>query len=210
MAQLSPWDRAIAGVGGIDRRGLAGGSLIVAGTLITIGITVAGSLYPDYSIHAQTISELAGTDASGQLVQPAAAVFTLSMGLSGGLVVLAGVTVRGVLTRRLVGGLTVTGLGVFGVAAFPVHVGAAHAIAALVAFAGGGGSALLAAWESHGAIRWLSGILGTITLLALVAFLALGGDTPLGLGGLERLVSLPIQCFTILFGGWLLGTAEGR
>lgn len=208
MDLASWWDETISGLSGSDRRRLAGGALVVAGTLITIGITVAGSLYPGYSIHAQTISELGATDASGQLVQPAAAVFTFSMGLSGDLVILTGIAAHATLGPRLAGALTATGVGVLGVAAFPAHVGAPHAIAALVAFAGGGVTALLAAVETRGVVRWLSAVLGTATLLALVAFLALGGDTPLGLGGLERLVSLPIQCFTILFGGWLLGTTE--
>lgn len=213
MARGSSWDQATAGLAEIDRRRLAGGSLVVAGTLVTIGITAAGALYPGYSIHAQTISALAGTDASGQLVQPAATVFTFAMGLSGGLVTLAGLAIRPRFSRRLSATLTATGLGMVGVAAFPVHVGAPHAVAALVAFAGGGVTALLVAWETRGVMRWLSAVLGAATLLALVAFLALGGATPLGLGGLERLVSLPIQCVTILFGGWLLGTAgpsDGR
>jgi len=210
MDLASWWDETISGLSGSDRRRVAGGALVVAGALITIGITVAGSLYPGYSIHAQTISELGATDASGQLVQPAATVFTLSLGIGGGLVILAGLAARVPLGPRLAGAFTATGLGVFGVAAFPAHVGAPHAIAALVAFAGGGVTALLAASETRGAIRWLSAVLGSATLLALVAFLALGGETPLGIGGLERLVSLPIQCFMILFGGWLLGTADGR
>lgn len=210
MDLASRWDETIGGLCGSDRRRVAGGALVVAGALLTIGITVAGSLYPEYSIHAQTISELGATDASGQLVQPAATVFTLSMGVSGVLVVLAGVAARAPLGPRLAGAFTATGLGVFGVAAFPAHVGVPHAIAALVAFAGGGVTALLAAAETHGAVRWLSTVLGALTLLALVAFLALDGDTPLGIGGLERLVSLPIQCFTILFGGWLLGTTESQ
>ncbi|ERJ04791.1 hypothetical protein HLRTI_003259, partial [Halorhabdus tiamatea SARL4B] len=80
MDLASWWDQPIGGLREFDRRRLAGGALVVAGTLITIGITVAGSLYPGYSIHAQTISELGATDASGQLVQPAATVFALSMG----------------------------------------------------------------------------------------------------------------------------------
>ncbi|WP_181687299.1 DUF998 domain-containing protein [Halorhabdus salina] len=195
----------------IERRRLAGTVLAVGGFVVIVGVTVAGTLYPGYSIHAQTISDLGGTDATGRLVQPAAAVFTLSMGVSGGLVVLAGTIGRSTLDDRLAGGLVVTGTGILGVATLPAHVGWPHALAALVAFAGGSTTAILAASTTRGAIRWLSATLGGVALLALAAFLVLGGSTPLGIGGLERLVSLPIQCWAILFGGWLLGrpTAAG-
>ena len=195
-------------VDGPGRRRLAGEALAVAGTLITVGIVVAGALYPDYSIHTQTISELGATGPSGDLFQPSAAVFALTMALSGVLVVLAGTVARSELGRRLASALVITGTGVVGIAVFPLHVGVPHAIAALVAFAGGGLTALFAAWETRGAIRWLSALLGAIALVALVTFLIFGGETPLGRGGLERAVSLPIQCWTIVFGGWLIGTAH--
>ncbi|MFW5949950.1 MAG: DUF998 domain-containing protein [archaeon] len=200
----------IAGVAGPHRRRVAGVSLALAGILATVGITLAGALYPDYSVHAQTISALGATDATGTLVQPAATVFTLSMGLSGLLVVVSGAVARAEHGRWLAGGLTATGLGILGVAAFPAHVGAMHFVAALVAFAGGGLTALIAAWETSGPIRWLSALLGATTLLALVTFAIFGGSTPLGVGGLERLVSLPIQCWAILYGGWLLGSDDAR
>ncbi|WP_158855450.1 DUF998 domain-containing protein [Halorhabdus sp. CUG00001] len=201
VALLSELDEA-------GRRRLAGEALAVAGTLITVGIVVAGALYPDYSIHTQTISELGATGPSGERFQPAAAVFTLAMALSGVLVVLAGTVARSELGRRLASALVITGTGVVGVAVFPLDVGGPHAIAALVAFAGGGLTALFAAWETRGAIRWLSVLFGASALVALLAFLVLGGETPLGRGGLERVVSLPIQCWTIVFGGWLIGTAH--
>lgn len=211
MAWNSRFGDFVAGQNGDDRRRIAGGSLVVAGTLVTIGLSAAGALYPDYSIQSQTISALGATDASGRLVQPAATVFTLTMGLAGGLVLLAAFVGRSLLDRWLQGGLAVTGLGVLGVAAFPAHVGAPHAIAALAAFVGGGVTALLAARGTGGPIAWLSAVLGAFALVALATFLALGGSTPLGPGGLERLVSLPIQCWAILFGGWLLGrTGEAR
>lgn len=193
----------------VERIG-AGLSLALAGIVATIGITIAGALYPGYSIHGQTISALGATGASGELVQPAATVFTLSMALSGGLVLLAAVLARSLLDRWLVGGLAVTGLGILGVAAFPAHVGPPHAIAALAAFLGGGITALLAARTTSGPIAWLSATLGTLALVALAAFLSLGGDTPLGIGGLERLVSLPIQGWTVVFGGWLLGSSKTK
>lgn len=193
------------GLSVVERRRLAGALLAVAGTVITIGITVAGALYPDYSIRTQTISALGATDPSGQLVQPAAMVFTLALGLSGALLVLAGLAGWSAFNQWLASGFTITGLGIFGVGVFPAHVGLVHAIAALIAFAGGALTALIAAWTTKGPIQWMSAILGGSALLALVVFLVLGGKTALGVGGLERVVSLSIQCWTILFGGWLLG-----
>jgi len=207
MAQ-SNWRDALAVV--TDRPRVAGGALAGAGLVLTAGISVAGALYPDYSIHAQTISALGGHDASGQFVQPAAAVFALTMAVAGTLLIVAGVTGWPAIDRTVSGGLCVTGLGVLGVAAFPEHLGAPHAISALVAFAGGGVTALLAARATRGPIRWLSALLGAWALVALVAFLVLFGGTPLGVGGLERLIAIPIQGWAMLFGGWLIGRVGGR
>ncbi|AWB28542.1 DUF998 domain-containing protein [Halococcoides cellulosivorans] len=207
MAQSS-WRDALAVE--TDRPRLAGGALAGAGLVLTTGITVSGALYPDYSIHAQTISALGGHDASGQLVQPAALVFTLALALTGVLLIVAGVTGWPTIDRPVAGGLCLTGLGVLGVGAFPEHLGAPHAISALVAFAGGGATALGAARATRGPIRWLSALLGTWALGALVAFLVFFGDTPLGVGGLERLISIPIQGWAMVFGGWLIGGADNR
>lgn len=191
-----------------DRPGLAGGALASAGVGLTTGITAAGALYPDYSIHAQTISALGAPDASGQFVQPAASVFAVALALAGALLILAGVSGWPTIDRFVAGGLCLTGVGVLGVAAFPEHLGAIHAISALVAFAGGGTTALLAARATHGPIRWLSALLGAWALLALGAFLVYFGSTPLGVGGLERMVALPIQSWVIVYGGWLIGRSD--
>ncbi|MFB6162501.1 MAG: DUF998 domain-containing protein [Halococcoides sp.] len=202
------WRDAIATP--IDRPGMAGTALAGAGIVLTTGITAAGALYPDYSIHGQTISALGAHDASGQLVQPAATVFTLSLAVAGALLILAAVTGRSTIDRPVAGGLALTGLGVLGVAAFPAHLGAPHAISALVAFAGGGATAVIAGFAARGPIRWLSLVLGAWALLALVAFLALFGATPLGVGGLERMIALPIQGWTILYGGWVVDDRDGN
>jgi hypothetical membrane protein len=95
-----------------------------------------------------------------------------------------------------------------GIALFPAHTGAPHLVAALIAFGGIGVGALLAGRVFGGAFGWMSYVLGSAELLALLGFLALAGDNPLGVGGLERWVAYLGAIWVIAFGGYLVGHVE--
>lgn len=190
------------------RRG-AGLSLAGVGVASVLGIVTAEALYPGYSTSRQTISALGAAGASTGPVEPSATVFNAAMIVSGLLALVAAAGLRGAGgPRTLVAVVAVTGLGVAGVGVFPAQHGAVHALAAFVTFGGGGLSAVLVATVATGPFRYVSLVLGVVALVALGAFLGLGGSTPLGIGGLERWVSYPIQLWTLAFGGYLLGGGE--
>ncbi len=187
----------------------AGLSLVGVGTVSTLGIIVAEALYPGYSTSQQTISALGATSGAAGAVQPSATIFNGAMVLSGLLTLVAAYGIH----RRyelpwLTAVIAVTGVGVAGVGLFPAQTGVPHFVAVLAAFAGGGLSAILVAVVVDGPFRYLSVALGVAAMVALVAFLALGGSTPLGIGGLERLITYPTQIWTLAFGGYLLGVAD--
>lgn len=187
-------------------RSWAGLALLGAGLVTLLGFVTAASLYEGYSVADQTISALGAADAP----DASATVFNLAMALAGLLAVGgAGALNRAGTDRILAGVIGVTGLGgMVGIALFPAHTGAPHLLAALIAFGGIGLTALLAGVEFEGSFARVSYILGVAELLALVGFLVLARDNPLGIGGLERWVAYLGAVWVIGFGGYLLGRVE--
>lgn len=187
---------------------IAGVFLLAAGLVTLLGFVTAASLYPTYSVADQTISALGAADATAD----AATVFNFSMALAGLLAVGASFGLTCVSEGRLLAGVVgVTGLGgMVGIAVFPSQTGTPHLIAALIAFAGIGLAALVAASRFRGPIRWVSLVLGVAVLLTLVGYLVLGRSNPLGIGGLERWVAYLGAVWVIAFGGFLLGMQPER
>jgi hypothetical membrane protein len=192
---------------------LAGTLFFLAGFLALLGIITAEVLYPGYS----TIKEISDLGASrppdSVIMEPSATIFNTTMVVTGGLVL----TGTGLLSRR-VGrrGVTVAlalfGFGVIGVGFFPGNRVPWHGLFALLTFVSGGVSALAAVRFLSGPFRYLSGLAGTIALLALASAIFLGDANPLlflGLGGVERWVVYPILLWLIGFGGYLLGVGTG-
>ena len=161
-----------------------GGSLLVGGGALTVlGFVTAEVLYPGYSAADQTISALgaAGAPPDSQ------AVFNATMVVAGLMTLFAAYVLRAVYSRPLFPGIfAVAGIGVAGVGVFPSQTGAVHFVAAALAFGGLGVTALAAAATVRGPMRYVSVVLGVAELVAFVAFVSLGGGTPLGIGGLER------------------------
>ena len=59
--------------------------------------------------------------------------------------------------------------------------------------------------------RYLSILLGAVSLLTLASYMALGDASPmasLGIGGFERWIVYPVIVWIIAFGGYLLGRAD--
>lgn len=180
---------------------LAGSGFVVAATVTVLGFVTAEALYPGYSAADQTISALGSEDA------PAVSqtVFNAAMILAGVLLVAAAGGLQGVYERPgfpAVAGLT--GLGVTAVGVFPAQTGAPHFVAAFVAFGGTGLTALMAARVIRAPFRYLSAVIGGIELAAFGLFVAVGGGTPLGVGGLERWVAYLGLLWVTAFGGFLL------
>lgn len=189
-------------------RTVAGLSLVGVGAVSILGIVTAEALYPGYSTAEQTISALGASGPSGP-VQPAATVFNAAMVVSGALTLVSAAGLHRVFDRRLLTAVvTVTGLGIAGVGLFPEHLGAPHAVAALLAFGGGGLSALAVAVVLDGPFRYLSAAAGVVSLVALALFVGSAGPVAaLGVGGVERWVAHPLLIWITGFGGYLLGRA---
>ncbi|MEW6224446.1 MAG: DUF998 domain-containing protein [Chloroflexota bacterium] len=191
-----------------------GGSLMVlAGTIILLGIISAESLYPvPYSTGGNTISDLGGTlPADGGIVyQPSATIFDVSMIVIGLLVIVAGALVqRGFGRRSVTIPIIVLGIGALGVGVFPGNT-EPHPLFAMTTFVSGGIAAVTGSRVTGGPFRWLSIALGGVSLLTLLSYVLLGDGSPfavLGLGGLERWIVYPVAIWVIAFGGYVAGRA---
>jgi hypothetical membrane protein len=193
---------------------IAGTLLLLAGTLILMGIITAEALYPvTFTTGANEISDLGGTRPPESLIfQPSATIFDVSMLVIGGLVVVASLFVDRVFARRSVTiPLAILGIGALGVGLFPGNTGAPHAIFAMVTFVAGGVAAITGSRIATGGFRVVSVVLGTVALGTLALYLFLGDADPmtaLGIGGIERWIVYPTVLWVTAFGGYLAGRAD--
>jgi hypothetical membrane protein len=182
---------------------------------ILMGIITAEALYPSgYTTAGNEISDLGGTRPPNSLIfQPSAMIFDLSMVAIGILVMVGSWFVHRAFGRRSVTiPLTVLGIGALGVGVFPGHTGAPHAIFAMVTFVAGGVAAMSAARVTTAPFRFVSLLLGAVSLLTLASYILLGANSPMaafGIGGIERWIVYPVILWVIAFGGYLSGRADG-
>jgi len=187
-----------------DYRTLAGSTLLAAGTVLLVGFVVAASQYPGYSATTQPISALGANAAPAGSQQ----IFTGVMVVAGGLMGLAAYGLFRSRAGQLVAAAAgVTGIvGLVAVGLFPMETGLPHTIGAAISFAGIGVTALLVAAGSVGPFAVVSAVMGTLELLAFVAFALLQGATPLDVGGLERIVAYLGLLWVTAYGGVLIGS----
>lgn len=196
-------------------RTAAGALLFSVGVIALMGIITAETLYPGYSTAENAISDLGATlPPDSIVVEPSATIFNTTMIASGLLVLAAAWCVhRAFGDRILTFFLALFGLGVLGVGIFPGYWGDVHGIFALLAFSAGGLAAVAAYRVEPPPLRYLSVILGAVSLSDLALYFIMGlSASPfgvLGLGGLERWIAYPILLWVTGFGGWLMG-GEGR
>lgn len=197
------------------RRVVAGVSLVGGGAIAILGVITPEALSPGYRTSGQTISALGGPGASAG----SRAVFDLSFIFTGLLVLVAASGLHRAFERRLLTavvaavGFGITGVGGFptqGAGMLPAQTDPLHFVAALLAFVGVGASALVVGDSVRGPFRYVSTALGALVLLVLVAFMALMGATPLGIGGLERWVAYVGLVWVVAYGGFLLAAPAAR
>jgi len=190
---------------------LAGVVLLLAGAAVLMGIITAEALYPVlYTTGGNEISDLAAPrPPAGEPLQPSATIFNLVVAGSG-LAVLGGAWLvqRALGRRSLAVALALMGVGAVGVALFPGGSGTIHVAFALLTFAAGGVSALVAARATSAPFRFVSAALGVVSLASLAWYIVLR-ETADGalLGGVERWVAYPVVLWLVAFGGYL--TASG-
>src|SRR5213080_5127892 len=185
----------------LDDRQWAGLLLFVGiAQFAIIGLTVAESVYPGYSVSINYISDLG--------VAPAALLFDPSIILVG-VVVLATAWFlwRAVGDRILSIVVALGGAGAIAVGVFTEAFGVVHEIVSLWTFIFIGLSAIFAARIVRPPFRYLSLVLGVLSLVALGLFIA-NADLGLGPGGMERMIVWPILVWGTAFGGYLFGSSS--
>jgi hypothetical membrane protein len=198
---------------GGDNEKKAGALLLVGSAQFAVLLIVAEAVYPGYSISANYISDL------GVWGQLSATIFNPSIILFGLLVVAGAYFVQKTFGKRLVSvTIALSGLGALLVGFFPENtfvvngVPVIHAIAALISFISGGIGAIISYRVVKEPLKYISVILGSASLFALVLFVstASSGYLGLGAGGMERVIVYPTLVWTICFGGYLMALCEEK
>jgi hypothetical membrane protein len=188
---------------------LAGALLFFAGAAIVMGIITAEALYPALYITIQEISDLGGTRPPDSIVlQPSAAIFDITMLVTGAMIIVATFLVHRAFRRRAVTiSLGCYGAGDFLVGVFPGNT-ARHPYVAMFVFVAAGVAAVLASKVLTPPLRYISVALGTISRTSTVLGLFLlkwGPVAELGKGCIERWLVKPVVLWPTVFGGYLMG-----
>lgn len=174
------------------------GLLLFAGTAqFAIGMIIAESVDPTYSVSLNYISDLG--------VRAGAAVFNVS-------IILLGVTLlasswflfRALQDRILTAVVVLAGIGAIGVGVFPETFPFPHTIASFVAFAFAALSAIVAFRVLRPPLSYVSVLIGAASLAALGLFVS-KTYAGLGIGGMERMIVYPVLTWGLGFGGYLMG-----
>ncbi|MFQ6012358.1 MAG: DUF998 domain-containing protein [Thermoplasmata archaeon] len=184
----------------LDPRKVTGLLVFLGATQFTVGLMIAAALHTGYSIADDTISALGAG--------PGAAVFNSSVILLGVLVLVAAYSIRPVFKSLVVSILlALTGIGAVGVGVFPTGTGLIHSVFSLVTFVFGGVTAVYVARFLRTPLLHLSIILGVLALVALGLFVS-DNYLGLGIGGMERMIVLPVLAWAIALGGYLMAGDE--
>jgi hypothetical membrane protein len=192
---------------------VAGTLLVVGGVQFIIALIIAEAVYPGYSVSANYISDL------GVWGEPSAPVFNPSTMLFGATVLASSYFIHKHFKNRVITVLfALAGAGALGVGIFPENtfivngVAVVHYISALLAFIGGGVTAIAAYKITKPPFRYLPVILGAATLTAAALFATTRdmGFLGIGVGGMERMMAYPTLLWIISFGGYLLGSPNEK
>lgn len=171
-----------------------GRALLTIGSLqFLISMAAAERLYPGYDPLRNYISDL------GSLNAPTSTLFNTSVFLLGLLGLLSAYLLRREIGRISAVLLALASIGAMGVGVFPEDYGAPHWISALIAFLFGAIAVMAMGARRGGFFKAFGLAAGVISLTALALFIP-RVHTPLGIGGLERLVAYPILVFFVVYG----------
>lgn len=190
---------------------VAGVLLSLAGAAILLGFITAEALYPGaYTTHSNTVSHLGASEPPSSVVlQPSAAIFDLTMLVTGAMI-LAGAwfAYRALRRKAVLIPTALLGVGVVGVGTFPLTHPTPHTLFAFTAFLAGGIAVVLSARLTAAPFRYLWTVLGAIALGATVfgldAFRSWWPMVELGEGGLERWIVYPVVLWLVAFGSYLM------
>ena len=191
--------------------------LILAGTTILMAIVTGEALFgAAYTTSQNTISDLGSTWQPGDIVrEPSATIFNTAMIVGGAMIVAAAATYwRAYRSRSLAIALLLLGVGMLGVGSFPgTEIGGhpstagLHPPLSMLTFIAGGLCGVLAYRVTTAPFRYVSVMLGLVSLASLVLSGPLS-SSELGAGGVERWVAYPVVLWVVAFGGYLLGAGS--
>ena len=184
----------------LDDRQWAGLLLFVGiAQFAIIGLTVAESVYPGYSVSINYISDLG--------VGPAALVFDPSIILVGvAVLATAWFLLRAYRDRLVSVVVALAGVGAIAVGVFTEAFGVIHSLVSLWTFIFIALSAILAMRIVRPPFQYVSILLGLLSYAALGLYVS---TTYLGLGpgGMERMIVWPVLVWGLAFGGYLLAAS---
>lgn len=214
----------------MDRLRLAGTLILIASIQFIIGVSIAESVYPGYSVNQNYLSDLGATvrrtDSGVSIIiqQPASLIFTASL-IAMGAFVLAAAYLMFTTTksRRPVVFIGLFGLGALGAGVFSEVFFLVHGIFSLMAFFFGAAAAIDSFRLERRPMSYISPVLGFVALVALALLELSAVDqimkelgasgfspiyTPLGVGGIERIVVYPVVLWLVALGAYMITAPE--
>lgn len=216
----------------LDKLRLAGTLILIAGTLFIIGAHIAEATYPGYSINQNYLSDLGATvrftedGVISVIKQPASLIFTIIVFTVGILSTIAAYLMFQTTKFKRTAFFTgLFGIGMLGVAIFSEVYTLVHGIFSLIVFFSGAIAAIFSFKLQKRPINYVSIILGVTSLIAIILLelssldqilpelgLAASGapsfNTPIGIGGMERMIVYPVMLWLVMFGASLIAAPE--
>jgi hypothetical membrane protein len=193
-----------------DNRKIAGALLFVGVVQVILLQIICQTVYPNYSVGQQAISDLGNWNLAGNF----AAVFSVSAVLFGLFITAGAILVRNELKNRLfVSLLVLVGLCNIGVGVVAEEISRLHGIFFLIMSLAWVAAAILSYRLVKSPFSYLSVGLGTLSLVIFI-FSILGEYVSsswifgFGIGGMERLSVYPVWLWTIGFGGYLMSVGS--
>jgi hypothetical membrane protein len=183
---------------------MAGALLLLAGTVNIILNTVSEGTYPGYNVGTNALSDM------GAIGSPTALLWNGQLLATGilsfmGIVLFLRSSVLPIPHSRIAWlPYILPPLGMIVVSLFPENsILAIHAVGAFMVFIFGGLGAIYAYRFTKSPFKYLSVLLGAVSLLAMTFF---GIPSVLGFGVAERLVVYPFNIWTVSFAGYLMSS----
>lgn len=188
---------------------IAGLLLFLAGFTIFMGI-ISGEIFytHDFNTRDNYISELAVTLPPNSVIpQPSAAIFNISMIISGIMIIIASYYCQTIFRKLYVSiPLVLFGIGISGVGIFPGNIAPWHINFAMIIFLFGGIAAISSFKIVRSPLRYVFTCFGIIALIFL--FFSKIFIPTLGVGGAERWLFYPLVFWITGLGGYLIGAGD--
>jgi hypothetical membrane protein len=211
---------------------LAGTLILLAGIQFVLGAHIAESTYPGYSVNQNYLSDLGATvryTESGVttiIQQPASLIFTVIVFTVGAFATISAYLISlNVKSKRLVIFMGLFGIAMIGIAVFSEVFTLIHGVFSLIAFFSFSLAAIFSFKFQKRPINYISVILGISALIAIFLLELLSLDqilpelglsasgfpsfnTPIGIGGMERMIAYPMMLWLVMFGASLIAAPE--